>query len=204
MSDLTLTKLKNYKDFPGPVVLVIMDGVGIGRQDESDGVHMAYTPTLDRLFGLPLYTRLKAHGTAVGLPSDDDMGNSEVGHNALGAGRVFAQGAKLVNEAIASGRIFEGSAWQNVIERAQAGGAVHFIGLLSDGNVHSHIDQLYALIDRCAAEKVGRVRLHPLLDGRRCGREERPRLCRAARGEAGGAFPPRARLPRRVRGAGAW
>ena len=169
MSDLMLTKLKNYKDFPGPVVLVIMDGVGIGKQDESDGVHMAYTPTLDRLFKLPLFAQLKAHGSSVGLPTDDDMGNSEVGHNALGAGRVFAQGAKLVNEAIATGRIFEGHAWQNVLARAEAGGAVHFIGLLSDGNVHSHIDQLNALIDRCAAAKVARVRLHPLLDGRDVG-----------------------------------
>ena len=74
----------------GPVVTVIMDGVGIGPQDESDGVHMAYTPVLDALMQEKLVTRLKAHGLAVGLPSDGDMGNSEVGHNALGAGRVPA------------------------------------------------------------------------------------------------------------------
>jgi 2,3-bisphosphoglycerate-independent phosphoglycerate mutase len=169
MGELALNKLPHYNAFPGPVVLVIMDGVGIGKRDESDGVYLAYTPILDELFKEPLYTQLKAHGTAVGLPSDDDMGNSEVGHNALGAGRVFVQGAKLVNEAIASGALFTGAAWQQVIAQAKSGGAVHFIGLLSDGNVHSHIDQLFALLDRCAQDGVRRVRVHPLLDGRDVG-----------------------------------
>lgn len=169
MSALSLTKLKDYREFPGPVVLVIMDGIGIGKGDESDGVHLADTPMLDRLFNEPLYTQLRAHGTAVGLPSDADMGNSEVGHNALGAGRVFSQGAKLVNDAIASGAIFEGEAWKKILERVQAGGTLHFIGLLSDGYVHSHTDQLYALLDRCISDNIKRVRVHPLLDGRDVG-----------------------------------
>jgi 2,3-bisphosphoglycerate-independent phosphoglycerate mutase len=169
VSDLHLDRLESYTPFPGPVVLVIMDGVGIGKRDDSDGVYLAYTPVLDELFAEPLFTKLKAHGTAVGLPSDEDMGNSEVGHNALGAGRVFAQGAKLVNEAIATGSLFRGPSWQTVLSRAKAGGTVHFIGLLSDGNVHSHINQLFALLDRCAAEGVARVRVHPLLDGRDVG-----------------------------------
>jgi 2,3-bisphosphoglycerate-independent phosphoglycerate mutase len=169
VSDLHLDPLRNYKGFPGPVVLVIMDGVGIGKHDESDGVYLAYTPVLDELFKEPLFTKLKAHGTAVGLPSDEDMGNSEVGHNALGAGRLFAQGAKLVNEAIASGKLFEGAAWRAVIQQAREGGTIHFIGLLSDGNVHSHIDQLFALLDRCAEEGISTVRVHPLLDGRDVG-----------------------------------
>ena len=169
MSDLHLDPLKSYAPFPGPVVLVIMDGIGIGKRDDSDGVYLAYTPILDELFGEPLFTKLKAHGTAVGLPSDEDMGNSEVGHNALGAGRVFTQGAKLVNEAIATGSLFRGPSWQAVLSRARAGGTVHFIGLLSDGNVHSHINQLFALLDRCAADGVRCVRVHPLLDGRDVG-----------------------------------
>jgi len=169
MSNLHLAKLQQYRSFPGPVVLVIMDGVGIGKRDESDGVYMAYTPVLDQLFKEPLYTQLRAHGMAVGLPSDDDMGNSEVGHNALGAGRVFAQGAKLVNEAIASGRIFEGHAWKEAAKRVTSGGTLHFIGLLSDGNVHSHIDQLFALLSRCADENLKRIRIHPLADGRDVG-----------------------------------
>jgi 2,3-bisphosphoglycerate-independent phosphoglycerate mutase len=147
-------------------VTVIMDGIGIGSRDERDGVYVANTPTLDELFKEPLMIKLKAHGTAVGLPSDDDMGNSEVGHNALGAGRVFAQGAKLVNEAIASGRIFTGEAWQELKRIGQAGGTIHFIGMVSDGNVHSHIDQLNALLDRCVVEGFKRVRVHALLDGR--------------------------------------
>ncbi|GMU93231.1 MAG: 2,3-bisphosphoglycerate-independent phosphoglycerate mutase [Candidatus Hydrogenedentota bacterium] len=166
MPNLKLNALPGYRHFPGPVVFVVMDGVGIGKRDESDGVWLAYTPVLDELFKEPLFTQLKAHGTAVGMPSDDDMGNSEVGHNALGAGRVFAQGAKLVSEALASGRLFEGAAWNMALGRAQAGGTLHFIGLLSDGNVHSHIDHVLALLDRCAAEGVARVRLHVLADGR--------------------------------------
>ncbi len=169
MSAYHLNALKDYTPSPGPVVLVIMDGIGIGKQDESDGVYLANTPVLDALFQEPLFARLKAHGTAVGQPSDADMGNSEVGHNALGAGRVFAQGARLVNEAIASARLFEGAAWKSVLAQAASGGTVHFIGLLSDGNVHSHIDQLLALLGRCAAEGVKRVRVHPLTDGRDVG-----------------------------------
>ena len=96
-----LTKLEAFPGRKGPVLLIILDGVGIGREDDSNGVFLAKTPCLDALMASDLYTTLKAHGTAVGMPSDDDMGNSEVGHNALGAGRVFAQGAKLVNNSIA-------------------------------------------------------------------------------------------------------
>lgn len=169
MSDLSLKPLANYTSFPGPVVFVVMDGVGIGKRDESDGVWLAYTPVLDELFKERLYTQLKAHGTAVGMPTDEDMGNSEVGHNALGAGRVFAQGAKLVGEAIASGRLFEGVAWNNAIAKAKAGGTLHFIGLLSDGNVHSHIDHLLAMLGGCASEGLARVRVHVLADGRDVG-----------------------------------
>ena len=169
MPPLSLRPLAGYRPFPGPLVTVIMDGVGLGKQDESDGVFLAYKPVLDALFREKLFARLKAHGKAVGLPSDEDMGNSEVGHNALGCGRVFAQGAQLVNDAIASGAIFSGKAWAQVRARAAAGGAVHFIGLLSDGNVHSHIRQLYALLERCAADGFKTVRVHPLLDGRDVG-----------------------------------
>lgn len=162
-----MEKLKRVAEAPrGPVVVVVLDGVGIGGGDEGDAVALARTPVLDRLLATCPSVKLKAHGTAVGLPSDDDMGNSEVGHNALGAGRVFDQGAKLVNAAIASGALFEGAAWRDVVARCAAGGALHLIGLLSDGNVHSHIDQLFALIRRAAAEGVPRLYVHPLLDGR--------------------------------------
>ena len=169
MTVSALKPLEKYEKFEGPVVLVIMDGVGIGKHDEADGVHVAYTPILDGLLKEALFTKLKAHGKAVGLPSDGDMGNSEVGHNALGAGRVFSQGAKLVNEAISSGSIFEGSAWKTISEKSAAGGTVHFIGLSSDGNVHSHLNQLYSILGKCADAGFKKVRVHTLLDGRDVG-----------------------------------
>jgi 2,3-bisphosphoglycerate-independent phosphoglycerate mutase len=144
-----------------------MDGVGRGRRDQGDAVFLARTPTLDALEKTALFTELAAHGTAVGLPSDDDMGNSEVGHNALGAGRIFDQGAKLVNEAIRSGRMFEGQTWRTAVSRCVSNGAaLHFIGLLSDGNVHSHIDHLIAMLRRAKSDGVKQVRVHALLDGR--------------------------------------
>ncbi len=163
----SLKKLKAFSGRPGPLLLIIMDGIGIGKHDESDGVYMSKTPVLDRLFKSSLYTTLQAHGTAVGMPSDDDMGNSEVGHNALGAGRVFAQGAALVNQSIDSGAIFTTPTWSQLVGRVTAANkAFHLIGLLSDGNVHSHIEHLFAILRKLAQEGVRRVRLHVLLDGR--------------------------------------
>jgi len=154
---------------PGPVLLVVMDGVGVGRGDAGDAVSLAHTPVLDRLRREVPYLTLNAHGTAVGMPSDGDMGNSEVGHNALGCGRVFDQGAKLVDRAIASGAIFKGETWEAVIEQCRTGGTLHLIGLLSDGNVHSHIDQLTALIREADHCGVGELAVHILLDGRDVG-----------------------------------
>jgi len=150
---LNLNKLKNFHGRKGSLLLIIMDGVGIGKKYDGNAVYKANTPVLDNLFKSKLYTQLKAHGPAVGLPSEDDMGNSEVGHNAIGAGRVFDQGAKLVNRSIKSGEIFKSEIWKNVTERGKQNGTVHFIGLLSDGNVHSHIDQLFALINQCKHDR---------------------------------------------------
>jgi 2,3-bisphosphoglycerate-independent phosphoglycerate mutase len=165
--DWTLKRLGSNAGMPGPVIACVLDGVGLGQQDESDAVWLARTPNLDWLAGNALTTSLAAHGTAVGMPSDADMGNSEVGHNALGAGRVFDQGAKLVANAIANGRVFESDIWGRLTDRARASGEpLHFIGLLSDGNVHSHIDHLFAMLRRCDREEVPTVRIHTLLDGR--------------------------------------
>jgi 2,3-bisphosphoglycerate-independent phosphoglycerate mutase len=166
---LKLDRLKNFHGRKGTLLLIIMDGIGIGKKDETNAVYRADTPNLDKLYKSDLCTQLKAHGTAVGLPSDDDMGNSEVGHNAIGAGRVFDQGARLVNQALKTGRIFQSEVWDNIVKRSQNGGTVHFIGLLSDGNVHSHIEQLFILIDKCAELNLKRVRVHALLDGRDVG-----------------------------------
>ncbi len=170
MSEWTLQKHAEFPGVPGPVVVCVMDGVGTGRQDDSDAVWLARTPTLDRLASSVPTGQLVAHGKAVGMPSDDDMGNSEVGHNAIGAGRIFDQGAKLVAKAISDGTLFEGEqagVWQEATERVrERGSTMHFLGLLSDGNVHSHIDHLFALLRRCDREEIERVRVHVLLDGR--------------------------------------
>ncbi|MDZ7346607.1 MAG: 2,3-bisphosphoglycerate-independent phosphoglycerate mutase, partial [candidate division KSB1 bacterium] len=166
---LRLERLKKFHGRKGPLLLMILDGVGLGKEYEGNAVYMANTPVFDRLMKSPLATKLRAHGPAVGLPSEDDMGNSEVGHNAIGAGRVFAQGAKLVDQSIESGAIFQTEVWQSIVERGKKGGAVHFIGLLSDGNVHSHIKHLYALINRCVEEGIRKVRVHVLCDGRDVG-----------------------------------
>lgn len=150
-----------------PIVLVIMDGVGKGDGGAGDAVACAKTPTLDKLFATCPYTWLKAHGTAVGLPTDDDMGNSEVGHNALGCGQIYSQGAKLVGESIQNGSLFASSTWQaltkNCLENEKA---LHFLGLLSDGNVHSNIQHLISMLQEARALNIKRVYCHILLDGR--------------------------------------
>lgn len=151
----------------GPVVAVVMDGIGVGRGDAGDAVAQAHTPNLQYLKTTGLYTTLRAHGQAVGMPSDDDMGNSEVGHNALGAGRIFAQGASLVAEAIQTGRMFLSPLWLELMGRCvNHERCLHFIGLLSDGNVHSHIDHLLAMIQKADAAGIKNVAVHTLLDGR--------------------------------------
>ena len=152
-----------------PIVLVVMDGVGKTEKDLGGGnmVLHAHTPTLDEMMRVFPNNTIQAHGTAVGLPSDDDMGNSEVGHNALGCGQIYAQGAKLVTESIESGKLFESETWQeltgNCVKKAST---LHFIGLLSDGNVHSNISHLKALIADAKKQGVREVRVHALLDGR--------------------------------------
>jgi 2,3-bisphosphoglycerate-independent phosphoglycerate mutase len=158
---------KRMKKRKGPVVLVIMDGVGYGNYSEGDGVTASYTKTLDALHSNYPHTQLKAHGTAVGLPSDGDMGNSEVGHNAIGCGRVYAQGAKLVFKAIDDGAIFEGEVWKKLVKNVNTNGStLHFIGLFSDGNVHSHLDHLKAMLEKAKDEGVAQARVHTILDGR--------------------------------------
>jgi len=151
----------------GALVLVIMDGVGIGPDDDGNAFFLARKPVFNSLIKNHPYTLLKANGTAVGLPSDADMGNSEVGHNALGAGRIFDQGAKLVDKSIESKQIFTTDVWKKLLDKpVKSKSALHFIGLLSDGNVHSHINHLFKLIEQAAHEGVKKIRVHILLDGR--------------------------------------
>ena len=160
------------------VVLVVMDGVGETPVELGNMVMRANTPTLDELKASCPWQCIQAHGVAVGLPSDEDMGNSEVGHNALGCGQIYSQGAKLVNESIESGAIYESETWKNLIASVKAaergidagagnaGKTLHFIGLLSDGNVHSNIHHLLAMLEKAKAEGVKKARVHILLDGR--------------------------------------
>ena len=163
-----LRKNEAFNGPEGPVVLVIMDGVGIGTNPASDYVKIANTPNLDWLReNAAVYAELKAHGRAVGLPDDSDMGNSEVGHNAIGCGRVFDQGAALVNNAIKSGSMFEDEAWQELMANTkEKDSSLHFIGLISDGNVHSNIAHLEAMLKRAKEDGVKRARVHALIDGR--------------------------------------
>jgi len=167
-----LNRLSDYKGVKGPLLLIIMDGMGLYR-GEKDGypgnaIDIAAPRNLYRLMkSEKIVTRLKAHGTAVGMPSDRDQGNSEVGHNAMGAGRIFAQGAKLVEDAIESRSLFEGKTWKKIISHSLAAKTpVHFIGLISDGNVHSKTSHLISLIGQCDREGVEEVYVHGLLDGR--------------------------------------
>ncbi len=162
-----LKKSTVFKGAEGPVVLVIMDGMGIGKYAEGDFVLSSNTPNFDWLMKNGVSTQLKAHGKAVGLPDDSDMGNSEVGHNAIGCGRVFHQGAALVGEAIATGAMFDGKTWKDLVANAKTNGsALHFIGLFSDGNVHSNIAHLKAMLERAKADGVKTARVHALIDGR--------------------------------------
>lgn len=168
--DFKLDKIEMNKR-KGPCVLIILDGVGIGAKDDSDAFYKAKPEKILKMIeeakSKKLYTELFAHGKSVGLPTDDDMGNSEVGHNALGAGQIYSQGAKLVNESLDSGDFFKTDIWLNVIPPAvKAEKVVHFLGLLSDGNIHSHIDQLFKMMEGCKRAGIKKIRLHVLLDGR--------------------------------------
>ena len=167
---LTLSPSPFHGKRTGPVVIVVMDGVGLGPDYPGNAVKAARKPVLDQLMATCPWTSLAAHGVAVGMPSDADMGNSEVGHNAIGAGRVFDQGAKLVAEAIASGKMFSGEGWNEVVGNCLGkNSTLHFIGLFSDGNVHSHIDHLKAMIGEAKRRGVAKVAVHALIDGRDVG-----------------------------------
>ena len=165
-----LNESKRFKGIDGPLLTIVMDGVGIAPDNGANAVAAAHTPTLDMLMKNYPTIAIKAHGTAVGLPGDDDMGNSEVGHNALGSGQVFAQGAKLVSQSIETGKIFSSNTWSELVSGVKSNSStLHFLGLFSDGNVHSHIDHLKALIVKAKEEGVKKVRVHIRLDGRDVG-----------------------------------
>lgn len=147
------------------VVMVVMDGVGLSNKKEGNAFLNANTPNLDYLMNNALFTSIYAHGTYVGLPTNDDMGNSEVGHNAIGCGQIYSQGAKLVNEVINNGELYNSATWKELTNYCRDN-TLHFIGLLSNGNVHSHINHLLSMLEQSKKEGIKRVRVHILLDGR--------------------------------------
>lgn len=167
--DLTSFKLKDHATISkptGPVMVCILDGFGYNVEDKWNGIHMADTPIYDGLRkDSSRFRTVRAHGTAVGLPSDADMGNSEVGHNALGSGQVVDQGARLVDIALEDGSAWSGEGFQ-YIKPALEEHTLHFIGLLSDGGVHSRYDQLKQFVEGAAKEGAKRIRVHILTDGR--------------------------------------
>ncbi|MDX1961457.1 MAG: 2,3-bisphosphoglycerate-independent phosphoglycerate mutase [Leptospiraceae bacterium] len=166
---LRLNLKKDIKKLERQVLLVILDGVGYSEKSSEFGnaVRGANLPILNSLWKTEPTIQISAHGISVGMPSNEDMGNSEVGHNVLGCGRVFDQGAKLVSNSIQSRELFQGKAWKEVISNVvEKHSTLHFLGLLSDGNVHSHIEHLKSLIVEAKKSNVGKVRIHILLDGR--------------------------------------
>ena len=167
---MKLNRSNKFDGVSGPLLTIVMDGVGLAAPGGGNAVDAAYTPTLDMLMKKYPMVTLRAHGKAVGLPSDDDMGNSEVGHNALGSGQVFAQGALLVSNSIESGKMFESKTWLDAVDNVKKNGStLHFLGLFSDGNVHSNIAHLRSMIEHAKKDGVRTVRVHILLDGRDVG-----------------------------------
>ena len=147
--------------------LIIMDGFGNGRPDpKSNAIYAANTPNLDRYKATYSVTEIGASGLNVGLP-DGQMGNSEVGHTNIGAGRVVYQMLVKITKDIQDGVFFENKALLKAMENCKANdSALHLIGLVSDGGVHSHIDHIMGLLDMAARNGLKKVYLHALLDGR--------------------------------------
>ncbi len=152
-----------------PVLLIVMDGWGLGSGGPEDAIAQAHTPIFDRLWNDYAHTRLYTHGRYVGLPSNKDMGGSEVGHLTMGAGKVLEQGPTRINNAIADASFYHSKALQQIIQAGQSGGTLHLMGLLSDGNIHSHLSHFSALIDHAFESGIKQLRIHALLDGRDVG-----------------------------------
>ncbi|MBR4444111.1 MAG: 2,3-bisphosphoglycerate-independent phosphoglycerate mutase, partial [Clostridia bacterium] len=147
-------------------VLVILDGFGIAPPTAGNAIAQARTPNLDKLFAEYPHTQLQASGLDVGLP-EGQMGNSEVGHTNIGAGRVVFQILPKMSQEIKNGKFFENKVYIKAMEDAKAAGKpLHIMGLLSDGGVHSHIEHIFGILDMAKARGLDRVYLHCFLDGR--------------------------------------
>ena len=149
----------------GKVALIILDGYGIGEPNDGNAIYMAQTPVMDGLLQRWPHTKLSASGLDVGLP-DGQMGNSEVGHTNIGSGRVVFQDLPRITKAIEDGTFFENPVYAAALDNAANGKALHILGLLSDGGVHSHITHLYALLELAKRNGIKNVYVHGFMDGR--------------------------------------
>ena len=149
-----------------PTTLIIMDGFGLRQETEGNAIRAAATPRLDQFFREYAHTTLRASGLDVGLP-DGQMGNSEVGHTNIGAGRVVFQDLPRITKAIADGSFDENPAYRHAMDAClEKGTSLHLMGLLSDGGVHSHLEHLFALLRLAKRRGLEHVYLHAFLDGR--------------------------------------
>ena len=167
---LSLKNLQQYFSGRGPLIHVVLDGWGVGAADETNAVNRANLPVISRLIrGCP-YTQLWTHGKYVGLPNEKDMGGSEVGHMTMGAGMVMEQGPTLIQDLLQSGEFFENPVLSRIIQNCvERDTPLHLLGLLSNGNIHSHVDHTEAIIRHAFQSGIRRCYLHALLDGRDAG-----------------------------------
>ena len=151
---------------PNTTVLVILDGFGHREAPDDNAIHAAETPHLDALFANSAHTLISGSGLDVGLP-EGQMGNSEVGHMSLGAGRIVYQSITRIDQAIAAGDFVQNAAYLDAIDGAvSSGNAVHIMGLLSPGGVHSHEEHICAALRLAAERGADKLYLHAFLDGR--------------------------------------
>lgn len=152
--------------YKGPVVLAILDGVGLRKDIVGNAVKQAHTEFLNMAVSQYPTIALRASGEAVGITAGT-MGNSEVGHNTIGCGQIVKQGAAYIEDAFESGKIWDSQAWKDIVVRTTANhGTLHFAGIFSDGNVHSNIRHLEKMIERAHTQGIERIRVHLVLDGR--------------------------------------
>lgn len=161
-------------NYDGPIVLAVLDGVGLRTSRAGNAVRQAKTEFLDKCLTEYLNIPLRASGEAVGIPRGV-MGNSEVGHNALGSGQIIKQGIAKVEDYFVSGKIFLSEGWKKAIERTKKGGTLHFSGIFSDGGVHSDIKHLKKLIEEADKEGVQKIRVHCVFDGRDVAPQSEPK-----------------------------
>ena len=157
------------KHFSGrsPLIHIVLDGWGVGEQNSTNAIYLANTPLINRLSKYSQYTELWTHGLHVGLPNENDLGGSEVGHMTMGAGMIKDQGPTLINQLINSGEFFDGPVLNQLIKNCNFNDKpLHLLGLLSNGNIHSHVDHMEAIINHAFNAGIKRCYIHALLDGR--------------------------------------